>query len=259
MQDAGFGSELSDAILGQRRLYRPVMRALTGGKSRAGTAQFAQALALSVFDLNRLLFTTDRCPGLTPELPLQQLPQGQEDEHFALLVSGAKQLTEFDKLPDVFALWSDALSDLRGPEREGLYRYLTRDLGLFHTNACRVIDAFAEAARGGDQADLLQRIPACLAKQWLTGPGEAELNALRRLDPEHAEQFHRKLHGQFLRICSSFGLPVPLPAELLLLEQRDQAKVSSSRFDTRACTGTSDADAATSSAACVAPPAPASS
>ncbi len=258
MQDAGFAAELFEAILEQRSLYRPVMRALTGGKTRASTAQFAQALALSVFDLNRWVFTMDRCPGLTPELPLQQLPQGYDNEHLALLVSGAKQLTEFDNLRDVLVLWREVLVDLRGPEREGLYRYLTLDLGMFHANACRVIDAFAEAVQGGDDAGLMQRIPACLAKQWLTGPGEAELHALRRLAPAYNEQFHHKLSSQFLRICSSFGVNLPLPAELLLLEPPGQAKVSSSRFDARASTGATDADAATSSAACVAPRAPSS-
>lgn len=258
MQEAGFGSELIDAILEQRRFYRPVMRALTGGKSHACTTQFAQALALSVFDLNRCVFTMDRCPGLTPELPLQQLPQGQQNEHLALLVSGAKQLTEFDRLRDVFVLWSDALVELRGPEQEGLYRYLTRDLGLFHANACRVINAFAEAARGGDEAGLLQRLPACLAKQWQTGPSEAELHALRCLAPEHIEQFHRKLTGQYLRVCCSFGVPVPLPAELLLLESPDQAKVSSSRFDVRASAAAGTMDAGASSSGRAAPPEPSS-
>ncbi len=257
MTEAGFETELVDAVLEYRQLYRPAMRALTGGKAHATQAQFVQALALSVFDLNRLVFSGDRCPSLTPELPVQQLPHGMDNEHFALLVSGAAQLTEFDSLHDVLVLWRDLLADLSGPEGKGLYRYLTHDLGVFHTNACRVINAFAEAVQGGDDAGLLQRIPLCLAKQWLTAPGEDELKALRRLAPVHAEQFHRKLHQQFLRICRGYGVPVPLPAELLLLEPADQAKVSSNLFDARA--GSPAAiDAGASSASCAVTPSPAS-
>ncbi len=254
MKEAGFESALMDAVLEQRQCYRPVMRALTGGKSHATQAQFVQALALSVFDLNRLVFSGDRCPSLTPELPVQQLPHGMNNEHLALLVNGAMQLTEFDSLHDVLVLWRDLLHDLSGPEGKGLYRYLTHDLGVFHTNACRVINAFAEAMQGSDVAGLLQRIPLCLAKQWLTGPGEDELKALRRLDPAYAEQFHRKLHQQFLRICRGYGVPVPLPAELLLLEPPDQANVSSSLFDARTGSGDAAIDAGTSSASCAATP-----
>ncbi len=249
MRKAGFTAELIDAILDCRRLYRPALRALTGGKARATPAQFAQTLSLSVFDLNRWVFSIDQCPSLTPKLRVQELPGGGGNPHLALLVSGAKQLTEFDNLHELLFLWREVLLDLNGPEREGLYRYLTRDLGMFHTNARRVIDAFAEAVRGGDDAGLMQRIPACLAKQWLTGPGEVELTALRRLSPACVEQFHRKLNQQFLRICCSFGLAVPLPAELLLLETPDQANVSSSLFDAR-ISGAA-ANAGPSSTACV--------
>lgn len=216
MQKAGFDRALIVEILACRLRYRPVMRALAGGGVHASAAQFAQALCLSVFDVNRQVFSL----GLLPAKPgdeLAVLPDGYDNEQLRMLVLGAQQLTEFRGLHDYLALWAELDLNPESPGTDGLYRHLTHDIGLFHTNAMRVLNAYA-AARAREAASPLRHFPECLAAQWLTGPGEREREAIRRSSADESEQFHRKLGRQFERICQSFGSHAPMATELLLLD-----------------------------------------
>ncbi len=216
MQKAGFDLALMDEVLAHQRLYRKVMKTLAGGKQRASVAQHAQALALSVFDINRCVFDLASLPQ-DPDDALSLLPGGFENPSLRMLVLGSTQITDFTDLREMVELWDKLHVDPANVYGDTSYRYLVNDLGLFHRNALRVLDAFGEA-RTAQPGQAMQRMPACLAAQWLKVPSERELEAQRHIPAERMEQFQRKLSRQFALICMSFGLPVPQATELVLLD-----------------------------------------
>lgn len=212
-----FGLELVE----HHHRYRRILRPLAGGTVQATEAQAAQAFALCIFDINRLIFMRDM---IEPE---EEIDASSEFRHAGTgavlheLVTGAKRLMAFAELRSTLGLWNRIRLDVDGADREVAMKALTGDMGLFHTNAERLLHAYAEARGAGSEDDLRARLRDGLAKQWLRGPGEAELDALRRVSCEQREIFHRKLIQQYGLLCHRFGLPLPLRAELILVDTDD--------------------------------------
>jgi hypothetical protein len=206
------------------------MRVLSGGVKRASEAQRAQAFALCIVDMNRQVVMREMLEmsevSEVSEVPASPVPADtsaaserlRQNALFARLVIGVKRLMAFEELPSTLALWAHLDLDTGGPATEVIMLSLVNSTGLFHTNARRFLSAYEDAARTGPRVDLLQRLPACLVRQWMTGCSEQEREALRSVSGDRAEQFHRKLTQQYALLCHRFGVPLPAMAELLLMD-----------------------------------------
>lgn len=225
MRKFGLGRKLTDDLFSRHQVYGRIMRALAGGRVRASDAQWAQAFALCVFDVNRLLFMREALEAAEPTDTSGASRQASGGMSFHQVVIGAKRLMAFDDLRPTVELWAHLRLDARGAEREVMVLSLANSIGLFHTNARRFMNAYQEATEGGRNAGLLQRLPACLAKQWMTGCGDQERDALRDAlrgaSAEQSELFHRKLLQQYALLCRRFGLALPAMAELILVDGDD--------------------------------------
>lgn len=218
MRKLGFDRQLIDDLFARHQTYGRTMRALAGGRVRASEAQWAQAFALCVFDVNRTIFMRESMEIPEPSDTTGASRPSSGDTSFQRIVVGAKRLTGFDDLRPTVELWVHLRLDPRGAEREVMVLSLANAIGLFHTNARRFMNAYEEAISGGRHADLLQRLPPCLAKQWMSGCGDQERDALRSASGEQTELFHRKLVQQYALLCRRFGLPLPALAELILVD-----------------------------------------
>ncbi len=219
----GCDRQLIDELIARHHHYHRILRALAGGNARASDTQLAQAFALCVFDVNRQQFMREVLEAAGTDEPSSTGQACPDPMLFRRMVQGAKRLTQFDDLRPMVALWGHIRLDVRGPEREVMRLSLVNTIGLFHTNAQRFLGACDDAAPAGRNADLLQRLPSCLARQWMTGCSDQEREALRGASGEQCAEFHRKLNQQYALLCRSFGLPLPALAELILIDTDDQA------------------------------------
>lgn len=222
LRKLGYEGWVIDELIARHDGYRRILRALAGGNVRASDAQRAQAFALSVFDVNRLAVMREMMEVAKPTDTSSANFRSQDMLPLRLMVAGAKRLTEFDDLRPMVELWIHLRLDTQGPERPVLALSLAQSTGLFHTNVRRLMNAYEEAASAGRNIELLQRLPSCLAKQWMSGCSERERDALRGASGELCAEFHRKLNQQYALLCRCFGLPLPAMAELLLIDADDQ-------------------------------------
>lgn len=254
LRKLGYDPEMIDELIARYHSYHRIMRVLAGGVQHASEAQRAQAFALCIVDMNRQvvmreMLEVSAVPGVpqmpeipevpdvpdvpdVPEVPARPVPADtsaaserlRQNALFARLVVGAKRLMAFEELPSTLALWTHLELDTGGSAAEVMMLSLVNSVGLFQTNARRFVNAFEDAARTGPRADLLQHLPAALVRQWMTGCGEQEREALRSVSGDRAEQFHRKLTQQYALLCHRFGVPLPAMAELLLIDTDDRQR-----------------------------------
>ena len=221
MRKCSFPTPLIDALIRRHHGYFRILRALSGGKSRATDAQTAQAFALSVLDVNRQLYMAEMITMLDIDETPTPKPLPYSNESLRSLVHGAKRLTEFDELLPMLELWSLVRLDADEAEREVMRLTLVNAIGLFETNARRFLNAYEEAAASGDSADIRTRLRSCLVRQWMCGISDQERAALCGASGEQCAEFHRKLTQQYALLCRHFGQPLPPLAELILVDHED--------------------------------------
>ncbi len=223
LRKLGCTPRLIDELIAMHHNYYRITRVLAGGTTRASDAQLAQAFALCVFDMNRQIIMREVLQDGEPTTSSSPVSVSQAADHheFQRMLVGAKRLTEFDELRTTLELWAHIRLDARGPEREVMLLSLAKTIGLFQTNALRFMNAFDEAMQSGPKVDLLQRMPSCLIKQWMTGCSDQERGALRGRSGVQCAEFHRKLSQQYALLCRSFGVPLPAMAELILIDSDD--------------------------------------
>ena len=217
----GYDRDLVDELIDHHVGYRRITRALAGGNARATDAQIAQAFALSIFDVNRLLFMQEVVEPEGSEGDASADSSKARSEQMKELVLGAKRVTDFSELNFILDMFVQMRLDAEGSDRSSMLSTLEVEAGMFQTNARRFLDAFVDAASGGHDDSLRQRLPTCLKKQWLKGIGEQEREALRGASAEEVTQFHRKLYQQYALLCRRFGLPMQPTSELILVDDDD--------------------------------------
>jgi hypothetical protein len=227
LRKLGCTPRLIDELIAMHHNYYRITRVLAGGTARASDAQLAQAFALCVFDMNRQITMREVLQEGEPTAPSSSASSSSsasraaDQREFQRMLVGAKRLTEFDELRPTLELWVHIRLDARGPEREVMLLSLAKTIGLFQTNVLRFMNAFDEAMQSGPKVDLLQRMPSCLIKQWMTGCSDQEREALRGKSGVQCAEFHRKLSQQYALLCRSFGVPLPAMAELILIDSDD--------------------------------------